>query len=506
LIIMHRAFGLTAFTLGLSALVYACSSTNPDDPPGGVGGAAGAAGAAGAGTGGSGAGGSDTGGAAGNGGSSGSSNGGSAGHAGSSAGNGASGGSDNGGPNPPSFPDAGFSYLPSDAGTEPCAAVTGQATLRKRPMDVIVSIDNSGSMAGEIQAVQQRINDDFAQIIGDSGIDYRVIMVSRYGNVHSENTSLPYDGAFAVCIGDPLGGSDCPTSSGDSTPALVNDRPRFFHHSTNIGSNNMWCQLTGSFNAASTSAPNGWQEWLRPEAFKVFIGITDDSPLTNADGNQGRCATGTNFSNDLAGAQNFDTALRALSSQFGTAEDRNYAWYSIVGMAGNAATNPTPLSPTDPVEPLCCTGAGAAVTCPASVNTPDADGVRAGAGYQQLSILTGGLRYPSCFNSNFDAMFNAVAQGVIERSSASCEYALPDPEGGSINPANIIATYDPSGAGQPDVALSRISAEDQCGSAQGFYLDDNDSPTRLFLCPEACSLVQADDGARIDIDFGCLGS
>jgi hypothetical protein len=33
---MHRAFGLTAFTLGLSALVYACSSTSPDDPPGGV--------------------------------------------------------------------------------------------------------------------------------------------------------------------------------------------------------------------------------------------------------------------------------------------------------------------------------------------------------------------------------------------------------------------------------------------------------------------------------------
>lgn len=508
---MFRAFGLTAFSLGLSALVYACSSTNPDDPLG-AGGDAGAAGAAGAGTGGSagsgtgGSAGSGNGGSAGggNGGSAGGGNGGSAGHAGGSGSSGGAAGS--GSPNPPSYPDAGFSYFPSDAGSEPCAAVTGQATLRKRPMDIIISIDNSGSMAGEIQAVQQRINTDFAQIIGDSGIDYRVIMVSRYGNVYSENTSLPYDGAFAVCIGDPLGGSDCPTSAGDTTPALVNNRPRFFHHSTNIGSNNMWCQLTGSFNAASTSAPNGWQEWLRPEAFKVFIGISDDSPRTNASGTQGRCADGTSFTDDLAGAQNFDTALRGLSSQFGTLSERNYAWYSIVGMAGNASTNPTPLAPTDPVQSLCCTGAGAAVTCPASVSTPDADGVRAGTGYQQLSIMTGGLRYPSCFNSNFDAMFNAVAQGVIERSSASCEYALPDPEGGSINPANIIATYHPSGAGQPDVDLSRISAEDQCGSAQGFYLDDNSNPTKLFLCPQACSLVQADDGARIDIDFGCLGS
>jgi hypothetical protein len=504
---MQRAFGLTAITLGLSALVYACSSTPPDDPPGGVGGDAGASGA-GAGSGGSGAGGGSAGssvGGSGNGGSAGSAvsgNGGDAGHAGSS---GSSGGSGSG-PNPPSFPDAGFSYVPSDAGTEPCAAVTGEATLRKRPMDIIVSIDNSGSMAGEIQAVQQRINDDFAQIIADSGIDYRVIMVSRYGNVYSENTSLPYDGAFAVCIGDPLGGSDCPTSAGDSTPGLVNDRPRFFHHTTNIGSNNMWCQLTSSFNAAATSAPNGWQEWLRPEAFKVFIGITDDRPRTNADGSQGRCADGTSFTDNLAGAQAFDVALRGLSSQFGTESERNYAWYSIVGMAGNASTNPTPLQPTDPVQTQCCTGAGAAVTCPESVSTPDADGVAAGKGYQELSIMTAGLRYPSCFNSNFDAMFNAVAEGVIERSSASCEYALPDPEGGTINPANIIVTYNPSGAGQPDIDLSRISAADQCGSAQGFYLDDNESPTRLFLCPQACSLVQADDGARIDIDFGCLGS
>jgi hypothetical protein len=506
---MYRALGLTVLTLGLSALVYACSSTNPNDPDPGVGGDAGAAGAAGAGAGGAGAGSGGTAGASGDGGSAGtagsSANGGSAGHAGSS-GVGGVGGSDVGGPSPPSFPDAGFSYIPSDAGTEPCAAVTGQATLRKRPMDIIVSIDNSGSMAGEIQAVQQRINDDFAQIIADSGIDYRVIMVSRYGNVFSENTALPYDGAFAVCIGDPLGGSDCPSSAGDTTPALVNDRPRFFHHSTNIGSSNTWCQITSSYNAASTSAPNGWQEWLRADAFKVFLAITDDSPRLNVSGDQGRCADGTNFSDDREGAENFDAALRALSStQFGSADSRNYAWYSIVGMAGNSTTDPTPLLPSDPVQSLCCKGDGTSVACPGGT-PPDADGVRAGTGYQELSIMTGGLRYPSCFNSNFDAMFNAVAEGVIERSSASCEYALPDPEGGTINPANIIATYHPSGVGDPDVELSRISAQDQCGSAQGFYLDDNTNPTRLFLCPEACSLVQADDGARIDIDFGCLGS
>jgi hypothetical protein len=356
--------------------------------------------------------------------------------------------------------------------------------------------------------VQQRVNDDFAAIIDASEIDYRVIMVSRYGNVYSENTSpnAGYDAAFGVCIGDPLGGSSCPANAGASTPALVNDRPRFFHDSVNIGSGNTWCQLVSSFSQATASAPSGWQQWLRPEAFKVFIGISDDSPRSNSGGTLGQCPTSAGLTDNLAGAEQFDTLLRALSDQFGSSDNRNYAWYSIVGMAGNASVNPTPLQPNEAVQTECCRGNGTSHACNEGDLTPAADGVRAGAGYQELSRMTGGLRYPSCFNSNFDAMFNAVAQGVIERSSASCEYALPDPEGGTINPANIVATYHPSGVGQSDVSLTRVSAADQCGSAQGFYLDDNTTPTRLFLCSQACTLVQADDAARIDIDFGCLGS
>jgi hypothetical protein len=501
---MFTATRLTALALFSTALVYACSATGPVEPlpPG----SAGAAGTGGAGAGGAaGSGGS----IAGSGGTGGTNAAGSAGQAGGGAGGGSAGDVDGGvggTTHLASYPDAGFEYTPSDAGPDTCAAVTGQATLRKKPMDIIISIDNSGSMAGEIQAVQQRINDDFAAIIAASEIDYRVIMVSRYGNVYSENTSLPFDGAFAVCIGDPLGGSSCPANSGATTPALVNDRPRFFHDSVNIGSGNTWCQLASSFSLATDSAPSGWQEWLRPEAFKVFIAITDDSPRSNAGGTNGQCPTSAGLTDNLAGAQQFDTVLRGLSaSHFGTSDNRNYAWYSIVGMAGNDGVNSTPLQPNEAVQSSCCKGDGTSHDCTQGDFTPDADGVRAGAGYQELSRMTGGLRFPSCFNDNFDAMFNAVAQGVIERSSASCEYALPDPEGGTINPANIVATYHPSGAGQ-DVVLSRVSAEGQCGSSQGFYLDDNVNPTRLFLCSEACTLVQADDGARIDIDFGCLGS
>src|SRR5262245_53038707 len=64
-----------------------------------------------------------------------------------------------------------------------CVATSVQATLRKLPVDVIFIIDNSGSMTDNIESVQNNINDSFASIIGASGVDYRVIMISEHGSL-----------------------------------------------------------------------------------------------------------------------------------------------------------------------------------------------------------------------------------------------------------------------------------------------------------------------------------
>jgi hypothetical protein len=39
------------------------------------------------------------------------------------------------------------------------------------------------------------------------------------------------------------------------------------------------CQILSNFDRADKEqrAPNGWQEWLRPQAEKDFVLITDDS-------------------------------------------------------------------------------------------------------------------------------------------------------------------------------------------------------------------------------------
>jgi len=501
--------------LGATGVVYACSgtadvSTRREQSTGG--------------TAGGNSGGSGNSSAAGNGGTgnvinptkggSGGTSGGKGGTSGSSARGGTSGSSDDGGfgdvPSFGGFPDVTFDYEPDKGGQGgACATETGQATLVKRPMDVIISIDNSESMTGEIQAVQARINGDFATIIGNSGIDYRVIMVSRYGNVfaHNYDGGTASDSAYSICIGAPLSSLSCPASSGAVTPAVANTPPRFYHHSTDISSHNMWCRLLDSYDTTDpisthgragwvAVAPNGWKQFVRPEAYKVFIGITDDRPSAS------ECA---GLTDDLAGATAFDTALRALDpAEFQTTSgDRNYTWYSIVGMHADKAVNNAVLSPTDPVGTQCCRASGTPQTnCQGTTGTQLADSAFPGVGYQELSIMTGGLRYPSCYNDNFNDIFQKIAEGVIEGAKASCVYDVPDPAHGVVDVNQTKVSYKPgSGA---EVPLVRRSSESACAANEGFYYSDDEK--QINLCPATCTVVQGDPAAKVAIDFGCLGS
>jgi hypothetical protein len=434
---------------------------------------------------------------------------------GGSGGSSAEGGDDGrGGTRDAGLPDVGFDYDASSGGEGgACDNVTGDATLVKRPMDIIISIDNSGSMAGEINAVVARINTDFAQIIEASMIDYRVIMVTRYGHLNYTLGETNY----SVCITPPLSAAGCTQPNGPS-PQLVNRPPRFYHHSTDIGSRNMWCRLTTSYTTRDEVPQSrmgwmptancvgepagcvpGWRYWLRQNAFKVFIGITDDAPGTNSGGTNQLCTTASGFNDTLAGAQAFDRAIRTLDpAQFGAYDagnpdmGRNYRWYGIVGMSAKAATPTVPYQPTEPVVTTVCTNGGG-----------DNDGVRAGVGYQELARMTGGLRYSNCLNDDFDAIFNAIAQGVIEGSRASCEYDIPMNTNGIIDLNQTVVRYRAGGIGA-GTALGRVGTQGDCDANGGYYV--NPERTKIFLCPATCTTVQADPMARISIDFGCLGS
>lgn len=339
-----------------------------------------------------------------------------------------------------------------------CAEVKAEATLEKKPVDIIFIIDNSGSMTDEILAVQQNINKNFADIIGKSGLDYRVVMVTSHGDAASRQS---------ICVSAPLS----KLASCSPVPAQPgNNPPKFYHYSVEVESTDSFSifqramdgTLKDQFNLAMGA---GVKSWLRTDSLKVFIEITDD----NSD------STHTNFDSTL---------LTKWPTYFGSVAARNYVFYSIVGLKEN---NPRtkPWAPMDPIQTALCTNGGGAV----------ANGIE----YQKLSVLTGGLRFPICEHASFDAVFNSVAMGVISGAKVACEFPVPAaPAGQKIDPDSIIVEYTPMGTGTPK-QFKQVAGAGVC-QPDSFYIEG----TKIKMCPDACTQVQQDSKAKVNVVFDCL--
>ncbi len=327
-----------------------------------------------------------------------------------------------------------------------------------RPVDVIFIVDNSGSMTDEIVAVQSNINQNFAQIIGASGLDYRVIMISKHGRASPDQS---------ICVSQPLSGnasctwpSTCPTNGA-----------RFFHYSVEVGSHDSLQVALQTFNTpdACGLAPTGWRGWLRPNSVKIFIEITDDQPRMNH--------------SNAVGATKFDNGLLALSPQhFGTAQQRNYIFHSIVGLKESQPVW-SAWAATQALVNQTCSGNGGNVLNP-------------GQEYQKLSMLTGGLRFPICQYNNFDAIFQAVAAGIIGGSQLSCAFTAPPPPADS-SLANAYLEFIPTNGGQP-VPFSQVASPAVC-APNAFYVVGNE----IHLCPGACAMWRNDPTALLDVLYTC---
>lgn len=337
-----------------------------------------------------------------------------------------------------------------------------------RPVDVIFVIDNSGSMDEEIAAVRDNINRDFAAIIAQSGVDYRVIMISKYGL-----------DALSVCIEPPLAQADCDLGI-DRTNSSV-----FYHYDQEIGSNDALCQVLSTFDHADARgrAPQGWQEWLRPEAHKAFVVITDDSPACTYGQGESQVTFGTPGVDPFEDALQFHRAVLARSpTQFGVPPDVKYQFFSIIGVAAGA-------TPGEPYFPHQSIVTKACDTAPAP-----------GPTYQALSIVTDSLRYPVCEGRSFDSIFRVLATSVIEASQSDCEFEIPEaPQDQTflLESANLEFR---SGGGGTSQRFKQVRALNECGTKAAFYLDD-----RIRLCPTACNIVKKDPAPEVQVLFGCTG-
>ncbi len=171
------------------------------------------------------------------------------------------------------------------AGEAACAK--SQAAAKKVPIDVIVSVDQSGSMSDDIANVKANIN-KLSDFLNMTKLDHRVIMVGTVGT-----------GKYQICVPPPLGGANCAAKP-----------PLFNTVNQNVQSKNTLSLLLSTYDL--TSGDKAWKPVLRKDALKVFVPITDDNSTL----------TGVEFDKQL---------LAKPGGQFGDAKKRNYVVFPIMG-------------------------------------------------------------------------------------------------------------------------------------------------------------------------------
>jgi hypothetical protein len=362
-----------------------------------------------------------------------------------------------------------------------CVQSEAAVAPESRPVDIILVIDNSGSMSSHIRQAEHQLNKNFSAIVDSAvpAVDYRVVMLSRYGA--SSNSQ--------ICVAEPLGGIPDADSDGhcDTVPAVPANTAKFFHYSRSVTSHNALCLLLSSFSTPDmfNLLPSGYGAILRPEAFKFLMVITDDGVS---------CAS-YNDKNSVSDAWNaasaFDADLRALSPEhFGQdAQERRYSLWGILSLSAYLPTAEKPYG--DPHPPDDAMAPVTTMECIPSPGDP-------GTGYQALAVLTGGYRYPIC-GPDYTDIFQRLSQGVIQKAKAACEFQIPQLPGDETLDLETVQVRYSSG-GQEKAVFNPATNLAECSKTENqFYIDGN----LIELCPSACALVQNDPSAEIAILYGC---
>ncbi len=162
--------------------------------------------------------------------------------------------SDAGGASDTSRPDTSRPDIGGDAG-EACISETFEPGAIVRPVDIIWAIDASPSMGDEIDRIEANMG-AFAERIGASGLDYRVVVI---GSDREQYLPAEAHEFFEICLPEPLSSvATCPDVDG----------PRYRHVREPIHSRAVLQESLETFDQ--------YRDFLRSDAVKHFVYVTDD--------------------------------------------------------------------------------------------------------------------------------------------------------------------------------------------------------------------------------------
>jgi hypothetical protein len=243
------------------------------------------------------------------------------------------------------------------------------------------------------------------------------------------------------------------------------DPSRYFQYELGMGSSQLPSAILTTFSTPPAPGKQpllGWSQWTRPNASKAILAITD--------ANSGPTWPAQQFEDQLFNVQKLPG--------FGTATDRNYRFHFMAGFI--------PKPPQDawlPADPVVATKKCAKV----------------GAYGQDLSILTGGLRFSMCEYTSYPDYFEQLAKSEVAEIPIQCQFPIPtDASGGEIDPNTIELELESGGNTQE---IHQVHGQDECASG-GFYV----ATGQIELCPNTCADVQASLETSLTVKHGCATS
>jgi hypothetical protein len=376
-----------------------------------------------------------------------------------------------------------------ELGTDPteeddaCAESESAATLTKQPIDLILVVDTSGSMDDEIDAIQENLNVRLAEELEAEELDYRVILLGEYPGMIGGGAPPP--GASGsdkldICISTPLGGavctctlgSNCVDGNGDpiTGPPVMTDK--FKHYDVLVDSHDGLRRIVNDYDEPDEQDNPGWGSYLREGAQRVFILISDDD--------EDAVGSITNF-------EDFHMQLISVDPSFGTMDTPAYKFHAILGLAARAMPDQDlPWLATDPIVGTEC--------------TPD-EADDEGSNIQSVAIGSGGLRFPICAEDDFGAIFNVIADDVIEGSALDCEFTPTPPSNGTLDFSKMVVYFTAGGATSP-TKFTRVDDIDDCDD-DSYYVDEGLGT--VTICQTACDAIQADPAGQLAVHVACNG-
>jgi hypothetical protein len=113
------------------------------------------------------------------------------------------------------------------------------------------------------------------------------------------------------------------------------------------------------------------------------------------------------------------------------------------------------------------------------------------------SIAQGGGTNQAHDATNTQNFINALQ--AIQGSAIPCDFDMPIPDVGIVNPANVTLEYQ-------GVPIPKVANQAACGVNSGWYFDNDTNPTKIFLCQTTCTVLKNDPSAKVNVSLGCLGS